>query len=266
MVRKKALKDELERAYKFRERVLKIIPELKNEIEYKNSEINRLKNEKEYYYNNINEIENNLNEKIKEIEGLELQLNEANKKISNLAERLFNLHSDWHVEGGLAWRLNPKTKKAEKYKVPKKFDVDKVDNKDFDEETQMVKFSYKENKKSNYGVDYEIPISLYTFMGGKLFLPPVKKKDDINYFITIDDLKKKIVEKGRSIQGKYINAMLQFCIDKQEKIFTSIEFRKKCNIPTRQTGDYYLKKLINWDLIIKVKKGIYKCKNMSKLS
>jgi hypothetical protein len=234
-----------------KERLLKLWDNYKDiveKFERKNDEIKKLKSDI---------IDTQL--KIIELKDI---LTEKNKLISGLKERLGELNSDWHVEAGLAWRNHPTTKKIEKYKVPKNFDIKYIEDIDFNEETQMVKFNYKAGDRSNYGNSYEIPILLYTYLGGKLFLLSNKKQIDSYQHINIDDLKQKIVEKGGNIHGKYTDIILKFSLDNQGKIFTAKEFCKKCNITSRQTGNYYLNKLIEWGLIIKVKRGLYKCKNL----
>lgn len=230
------------------DKLFKLYQEAEDEIKKSKDVINNLKSDRVDDQFKINELKN--------------ILTKNNKLISELKERLGDLESDWHVEAGIAYRYHPITKKLEKYKVPRYFDIDNVYNKDFNEETQMIKFNYKEDNRSTFGENFEIPISLYTYMGGKLFSNSEMKEDDKYYYVTIDDYKKNIVEKGGNIRGKYTNSMLQFLIEKQENIFTAKEFCEKCNIKNRQTGNYYLKNLDNWDLIEKVKKGVYKRKKL----
>jgi len=219
--------------------------------EWTEKKIIKIENEKQNLITNIK----NLTEKTKELEKNKDILLKRNFAIKEI---LGKEYSDWQIEAGLAWRFSFNKNKPEKYKVPKNLKIGKIEDFDFDDNFIMCQF--KHSDKEERSIDYEIPCSLYTSLGGKLF----EKNNEITGYYdlmnidNIDDLKIALTSNGNNLSGKYIEKFLQFIIDYKGKTFSGKEFSNYCQFKNRESKRQYLNKLKKWGLIRQIDKSLYK--------
>lgn len=204
-----------------------------------------------------NELKTNDNVQLKKIIEFKKEIEKLTKTEFVHKEILRKEHSDWHIESGLAWRINPITLKPEKYIVPKNFNPDYIKDFDFDYDMQMCTFKHPDDDDEYR--DYNIPCSLYSSLGGKIFLNNTGKANSLNLtqFKTIEDIDKYIFSKGESIRGIYREKVLQFILEYKNKGFTLKEFNDFCGFKNRESSRQYLKKLITLNIIRRVSQGLY---------
>jgi len=184
-------------------------------------------------------------------------VDESKKAVFAIKELLGKAHSDWRLGPEMAWRFNKETGKMERYDIPKKFDEWDAEKLYFDDDFTMCTFKYPNN--NGYLVDYKIPISLYTRIGGKAFINQTGRTFfyDFGLFKNRIDLKSYIISKGGSLNGKYWNKVLSFILDHQEIRFSTKEFLDYCKFANRESCRQHLNKLIKWEIIQKVSMGLF---------
>ncbi len=176
-----------------------------------------------------------------------LNIDEALKK-ENLAlkEYLGKVDSDWKRERGLYFRVNPVTKKIEKYKnLPTDFSVDKVENFDIDDDFGMCTFLYTVGDHSRH---FEIPYSLYRDITGektamiKLDIHEIQKLKDMKRFIINIDEKAKV-------DKKYFNQFANFLLDNRDEKIKTEEFFKNIKHKSRQSIYNLIHDFERWEFI-----------------
>jgi hypothetical protein len=178
------------------------------------------------------------------------------KAVFALKEFLGKKHSYWHIGPEMAWRINKVTGKKERYDIPKDFNEWNVKELYFDENLNMCRFKHPND---GYLTDFNIPISLYTRIGGKAFVDQTGRTYFYDYglFKNKSDIKMYIISKKGSINGKYWDKVLSFILDHQGKKFSTKEFLDFCKFANRESCRKHLNELIDWDIIQKVSTGLF---------
>jgi len=155
------IKKELEEAKKNEKHQINYVNQLKKEKDETTVEYNKMCDDcfDLLGWNEASDKENKEQEKTND---------ELKKAVFALKEILGKEYSDWNEGPGMAWRISKITGKTERYDIPRNFDESDADELYFDENLTNCKFKYP--NRSGYLVDYPMPISLYTFIGGKAFV------------------------------------------------------------------------------------------------
>jgi hypothetical protein len=114
--------------------------DLKDDYDNLKLNFNKLKNNyyaKQELIKNQNIKNKNNQEKIINLNN---KINEEKKANFALKEFFGKVHSNWHVEAGLAWRFNPIKEGIEKFDVPKSFNINRIENLNFDNDFNMCSF------------------------------------------------------------------------------------------------------------------------------
>lgn len=234
---------------KYKEQIIEI-RQLKDNEKIKDNEIIELKQK-------IKKLKDDEFSNILTITGFIYKNDYLEDEIFDLKELLGQKHSDWHIERNIAWRYDVNKLKPEKYEIPINFDVGKVKIIDFNDAFQMVSFKHEDD----FGEEkyYEIPISLYDLLGGKLFKSVKEKTKNLqgSKDLTNDEIKKILISKGWNLRGKYIGKIINFMKEYWEKTFLTKDFNDYCGFNNRETRRQHLKKLIISGLVKKVKNGVY---------
>lgn len=234
------------------DRVLKEVEYIKNERDQLRDENSNLKIEFDV---RIAKLEKEKNKNINELE----------KNVLRLREIINKKYSDWQIDWDIIWRINPITKKIERYDFPLDFDENNVKIEDFtDDKSFMCYFKYFFSDKENDFEEYDMPFDLLKA------LPSLLKKTgkaisskNIN-FLELEYKKKikAILDKsGENIDNlEHLDKAIGFLFKVKGEKFKTGDFQRESKISSPSTVQIYLKMLIRCKLIVKFKTGWYRVK------
>lgn len=243
------------------EEVLKKVEVIITEKDNLRKEVEEIKKQHEL---EINSLRKEFNERISKLE------NEKNKESNELKQTVLRLREiigkkcvDWQIDWDLAWRINPITKKIERYNFPPDFDKTKVKNVDFtDDEGYMCHFKYFFSEKEDDFKEWDMPYPLLKALQsllknkGKTIslknVKPLELKDG-------KEIKKILEEAGEDIDDlDYLDDAINFLCKRKGEKFGTNDFQRETNISSPSTVQIYLKMLVRCNIIIRPKKGWYK--------
>jgi hypothetical protein len=220
---------------------------------------------------------NSLRKEIEEIKKQhESEINNLRKefdgKISKLKKEIFELNETlgknpkWNKRGNSYYRWNPDIEKEERCKVPRNFDVNKVEIDDYINEISFSYTYHDDEYQSIQGKEKKpvIIISLYEQLEKEQKIKDEKAKLsnlDIHNVKTWEDMKDYIYSIGSVPRGKHIEKMGRFIIKKHygSGEFTAEELDREVGFKNRKTRRDYCKKFIKWGFIDETKtEGTYR--------
>jgi len=172
-------------------------------------------------------------------------------KTRELKNQIYDIDNNWHAYINKAWRINPTTKKIEKYEIPKNFNKNNVEDFDFNEDLTMCKIKYD-------GRYYPLPSSLLENKFGINLFNKKNKINDISKIKCSEDVKNFIKNKGFYYDQGYWIPIIEFIIFNRGGKFSTSEFTIGCKIKNRESQRIYLNHLIDIGLINRIEKGKFK--------
>ena len=227
-------------------------------------EVGAIKNERDQLREEIEDIK-----KQHQIEINKLR-KEFNEKISGLKNEIFvlkeklDLNPKWKKRSNSYYRWNPDIEKEERHKVPRNFDVTKIE---IDEYIDEISFSYTyhdDEYRSIHGKEKKpiMNISLYEQLEEEQKIKDEKKRLcnlDIHNVKTWEDIEDYIISKGFSLKGKHNKKMGEFLLKNRGKTFAARDIQKYVKFNNRKTRRVYCLKYVDLGLMKEVKKmGSYK--------
>jgi len=245
--------------------IKKVLEEQKEKIEKLEEEMDLIE-EKEFeawdiantFFEDLEEMKLSIIDKDEKIDKIQSEKNILKEEIKNFENIFRKSKQNWYINIDIAWRINPITKKQEQYKIPLNFEKKNVYNLVLSDDLKGLSFKYKGDRFSDNV--YEIPRSL----GEQLeIVDQIKnilnqEKIDANNINDFKDIIEFLKSRGINTDIDYWKLSIDFLSYHRDAEFNTGEYVKICKFNNRETPRKCLNKLIEYGLIKRVKKGVYK--------
>lgn len=222
-------------------------------------EVDKLQEKNKRYESEIKMISNRESILKNKLSNLESELEDMNIKNFEAMELLGKTDSNWTIIGNRIIRINPLTKKPEKYDIPFDFDESNINKFEISDDLTWITFEYEENSNSYKMEKYEMPTTAGKKIGIKKIDELIGNNDinDINQIKSEEDLINYLKKTNININNKNWELAIVFLSIRRGHGFRFEEFEKNCKFGNRESARICINRLIEVGLIKRIRKGAY---------